>query len=186
MSKKSKKAEKKARKADEAVEDHPNLLRARDVAARQQAFSHPWNPNSEIIGVRMGAELGLKRSGVSIARIPPGKESFAPHAHHREEEWIYILMGQGLAWVDGSEIAVGAGDFMAFPAPQSAHHLKNVGADDLVYLMGGENSKMDVIDFPTLGRRMVRTGAEIMIYDQASGQPFAPSKAGKAKKAKKS
>ena len=45
-----------------------NVLRSRDIGARQQTFRHPWNPNSEITGVQLGVALGLKRVGVSIAR----------------------------------------------------------------------------------------------------------------------
>src|SRR5262249_43712630 len=128
----------------------------------------------EITGVMLARSLGLKRVGVSIARLAPGKESFVPHAHHREEEWIYILNGQGRALIDEEEIEVGAGDFMAFPTPSVAHHLVNIGQDDLVYLMGGENLDFEIADFPTLGRRMVRSGGDVTVYDLADGKPFAP------------
>ncbi len=183
MAKKAKKEKTAEAKAETKAVANPHLLRAKDIAARQQTVSHPWNPNSELIGVQLGKALGLKRSGVSIARIPPGKESYVPHAHHREEEWLYILMGEGLALVGEEEIPVGAGDFMAFPAPQITHHLKNVGADDLVYLMGGETAKMDVVDYPTLGKRMVRVGGEVTVYEIAAGEVVQAKPA--KKKAKK-
>jgi uncharacterized cupin superfamily protein len=51
--------------------------------------------------------------------MPPGKESFVYHSHHREEEWIYVLSGRGVAEIDGEEFEVGAGDFMGFPARKS-------------------------------------------------------------------
>lgn len=157
------------------------LLRAAEMAKLQRTFSHPWNPNSEIIGVRMGKHAGLKRLGVNFARVPAGKESYLPHAHAREEEWIYILYGQGTALIEGKEYEVGAGDFMAFPAPQVAHHLKNTGYEDLVYLMGGEALDMDVVDFPTLNKRMVWQGEDARAYDSDAGKnPFAPAAKKKA------
>ena len=168
MAKKAKKA--KAAEGEARAVSDPHLLRAADIAARQKSFSHPWNPNSELIGVQLGKALGLKRAGVTIARIPPGKETYVPHAHHREEEWVYILMGEGLALVGEKELSVGAGDFLAYPAPQVTHHLKNVGEGDLVCLMGGETAKMDVVDFPQHGKRGVRVGAEVTIYELASGE----------------
>nr|WP_207955978.1 hypothetical protein [Rubrobacter marinus] len=58
------------------------LVRAAEQAFR---FSHPWNPNSEIAGVRLGSPVGMSRVGVSLARVPAGKESFAYHSHYREE-----------------------------------------------------------------------------------------------------
>jgi uncharacterized cupin superfamily protein len=176
---------KKSKKAKKADGTNPHLLRAGEVSAKSERFSHPWNPNSEIVGVQLSRMLGLKRIGVSFARLAPGKESFVPHAHHREEEWLYILAGNGAALIGEDEVHVGAGDFLAFPAPQVTHHLKNIGGEDLVYLMGGENAKMDVVDFPTLNKRTVRLGANVTVYDGAVGTEFPMPKAPK-KKSKKS
>ena len=102
----------------------PYLMRAADIVARTQSFSHPWNSLSEIHGTMMGRLLGLKRTGVNFARVPPGKESFVYHSHQREEEWIYILSGEAQAEIDDSVCIVRAGDFLAFPTGV-AHHLRN-------------------------------------------------------------
>jgi uncharacterized cupin superfamily protein len=152
------------------------LLTASDIAQREQPFSHPWNPKSHLIGMQLSRALGLKRTGVSIARIPPGKESFVYHSHQREEEWLYILSGRGIAEIDGAEMEVGAGDFMAFPTPSVAHHLKNPFDQALVYLMGGENHDMEIADFPKLGRRMLRNGENIEIYNASDAKSFGPLK----------
>lgn len=152
--------------------ESPYLLRAADPRRHETTFSHPWNPNSAITGVMLGRALGLKRTGVSLARIPRGKESFVYHSHRFEEEWIYVLSGRGVAEIDGAELRVGPGDFMAFPTPSVAHHLRNAGDDDLVYLMGGENRDVEIADFPKLGRRMVREGSKVDIYDIADAKPF--------------
>ncbi|WPF88664.1 cupin domain-containing protein [Cyanobacterium aponinum AL20118] len=77
------------------------ILRAAEIADSIQTFSHPWNSKSEISGVYLGRTVGLKRTGVNFARIAPGKESFVYHSHYREEEWIYILSGRGIAEIDG-------------------------------------------------------------------------------------
>jgi uncharacterized cupin superfamily protein len=42
---------------------------------------------------------------------------------------------------------------MGFPAPSVPHLLKNPYAEELVYLMGGESLPLDVLDYPTLGKR---------------------------------
>jgi uncharacterized cupin superfamily protein len=158
------------------VSDRPNLylVRAADVAAHVQTFSHPWNPRSQITGAMLGRMTGLKRTGVSFARIPPGKESFVYHSHHTEEEWLYILSGRGTARIDGGEYAVGPGDFMGFPTPSVAHHLVNSGTEDLVYLMGGESRQLEISEFPDLGRIMVRRGEQIDTFDTKDAEPFGP------------
>ncbi|HKH76125.1 MAG TPA: cupin domain-containing protein [Rubrobacteraceae bacterium] len=92
----------------------------------------------------------------------------------REEEWVFVIPGRGVAEIDGEEFEVGAGDFMGFPAPQVAHHLRNPGDEDLVYLVGGENLEVDIADFPRLGKRMLRRGKDVEIYDVADAMGFGP------------
>ena len=161
-----------------AAQDHTLLLRAADIAAKTGTHSHPWNPKSEMRGVQLSRQVGLTRTGVSLARIAPGRESFVYHSHEREEEWLYILSGTGTAEIDGGEYAVGPGDFMGFPTPSVAHHLRNTGDEDLVYLMGGEHLDVDVSTFPRLGKRMVRMGDKLEIYDLDAARPFGPLEGG--------
>ena len=142
-----------------------NIARAADIAAHAQEFSHPWNPESLMRGTQLARSVGLKRTGVNLIRIPAGKESFAYHSHHHEEEWIYVLSGRALALIDDVEYEVGAGDFIGFPTPSVAHHLRNPGPDELVYLVGGENRDNEIADFPRLGKRLVRRGKDIEIVD---------------------
>jgi uncharacterized cupin superfamily protein len=152
----------------------PELVRAADAAAKEGTHSHPWNPKSEMHGVQLSRLAGLKRAAISLARIPPGKESFVYHSHEREEEWLYILSGAATAEIDGAEYEVGPGDFMGFPTPSVAHHLRNSGSEDLVYLMGGESLDAEIADFPKLGKKMVRVGDKVEIYDLADARPFGP------------
>ena len=151
-----------------------NIVRAADIAAHSQEFSHPWNPNSELHGTQLARSVGLKRSGVNFIRVPAGKESYVYHSHQYEEEWIYVLSGKAIALIDDAEYEVDAGDFIGFPAPSVAHLMRNPGPDDLVYLCGGENREFEVADFPKLGKRMVRTGKQLDIYDASDAQPFGP------------
>ncbi len=58
---------------------------------------HPWNPNSDIYLKRLWRVAGLERIALSIARVPPGKESFLYHRHERDEEFLFILSGHSRA-----------------------------------------------------------------------------------------
>lgn len=154
------------------MEEKKFLVKADEVAENAAGFSHPWNPNSEIIGTRLSTLVGLSRLGVSRVCIPAGKESFVYHSHHREEEWIYILSGRGVAEIDDEEFEVAAGDFMGFPTPSVAHHLRNPYDEDLIYLMGGENLDVEIGDFPRLGKRMLKRGQDVEVYDTSDAQSF--------------
>jgi uncharacterized cupin superfamily protein len=150
------------------------VVRSAETKSLEQTFSHPWNPQSSITGVQLGRRVGLRRTGVNFARVPPGKESFVYHSHEREEEWIYILAGRAIVEIADEEFEVGPGDFIGFPTPSVAHHLRNPFEEEVVYLMGGENVDVEVADFPRLGKRMIRRDTAIVIYDVADSKPFGP------------
>ena len=63
---------------------------------------------------------------------------------------------------------------MGFPAPSVAHHLSNPFDDELVYLMGGEAREAEIAEFPELGKRLVRRGNTVEIYDVDDAQAWEP------------
>ena len=154
------------------TEEYEHLVRRDRIVNEEQTFSHPWNEKSGITGTHLSRLGGLERTGVSLVRIAPGKESFAYHLHHREEEWIYVLSGRGVAHIDGRDHDIAAGDFVAFPTPSVAHQTINPHDEDLVYLMGGESRRFEIADFPSLDRRMIRTGDTTRVYALSEGEPF--------------
>lgn len=129
----------------------------------EHSFQHPLNARSKIFMRFLSEEAGMEQMGVHIGRIPPGRESFAYHTHHYEEEFLFILSGRGVADVGGEEIEVGPGDFLGFSVRQAggdegsvAHNLRNPYSEDLVYLMGGERRPFEIADFPRLRKRLIR------------------------------
>jgi uncharacterized cupin superfamily protein len=156
----------------------PTLLKAADIQAMDAfEFHHPLNPNSDIHLRFLGRATGLNRIGITLARVPAGKESFIYHAHQNEEEWVYILSGRGIAEIADQEYEVAAGDFMGFGLPQQPHHLRNPFDQDLVYLMGGEVIPLDVGIFPRLGKRVIGNRESAYIVDDAALQLFWSSQA---------
>jgi uncharacterized cupin superfamily protein len=151
---------------------HACIIRAAESTASNATFRHPWNPNSEMHGTILGRAAGLYRAGVNLIRVPPGKESFAYHAHLHEEEWIYVLSGRAVIESGNTQHEIAAGDFIAFPTPSEPHLLRNTSAEDIVYLTGGERSHFDVADFPRDGKRMVRIGERATVYKLSEGQTF--------------
>jgi uncharacterized cupin superfamily protein len=136
----------------------PLLTRRAITELPETHVRHPWNPNADVYLKRLSRIAGLRRVSLSIARVPPGKESFLYHRHERDEEFLFILSGHGRAEIGEDVFEVGAGDFMGFPAPSGPpHHLTNPFREDLVYLMGGESSGYDIGYFPKLGRWLVFT-----------------------------
>ncbi|MEM9538429.1 MAG: cupin domain-containing protein [Cyanobacteria bacterium P01_E01_bin.42] len=153
------------------TEQEHSLLKASEIEAMDALeFHHPLNPNSEIYMRFLGRAVGFERIGITIARVPPHKESFIYHSHQNEEEWVYILSGRGIAEIGDREYEVEPGDFMGFGLPQQPHHLRNPFAEDLVYLMGGEAGRLDVGVFPRLGKRVIMDGESASIVEDSALQ----------------
>jgi uncharacterized cupin superfamily protein len=153
------------------------LLTAAELAATPEVHvRHPFNPSSDVFLRSLGRPVGLKRLSLSLARVPPGKESFIYHSHERDEEFLYIISGRGQAEIGEKIYEVGPGDFMGFPAPSVGHHLRNPYDEDLVYLMGGEHSGLDIGTFPRIGKRVIFAESGIWSVDEASLRPMSFTK----------
>lgn len=142
------------------MEDAKLVWKAAEIRAQEKPFAQRLNPGSFFFGTPLSRLTGLQRAHVSQARIPPGKDSFAYHAHLLEEEWLFIISGTGIVELGATEHSVGPGDFVAFPAGSSPHLIKNRSADELVYLMGGDNQPLEVVDYPRLGQRYLLQATE--------------------------
>ncbi len=151
----------------------PYLVKASKIQELpEQRFQHPLNANAVRRTKSIGDWVGLERLGVHLVRVEPGRDTTQFHYHHQEEEFIYILSGQGIATIGEAEYKVGPGDFMGFTAPSQPHSLSNLLDQDLVYLMGGERRSVDICDYPRLKQRLVRTGEDRQLYHWHDLQQF--------------
>ncbi|MES1201156.1 MAG: cupin domain-containing protein [Pseudomonadota bacterium] len=151
------------------------LWRAAETGQHARPFTQKLNPNSLFRAVGLSRLAGMERAHVSLVRLPPGKDSFAYHAHMLEEEWIYIVSGRAIAEIDGDSVEVGPGDFMGFATPSVPHLLRNTFAEECVYLMGGEDKPIDVVSYPDLGKRflLMQTDKGTEFYELGEAQkPF--------------
>ncbi len=137
-------------------------------------FAHPFNPNSDLKMIPLSDRVGMQRAQLVLGRIAPGKESFVPHAHALQEEYIFILEGGGEIEINGVRAAVRPGDYVGFPIDGAVHQLYNTGATELVYLMGGERTPVDFSTFPTIGKVGVWAEGAMRYFDEAAAKKFRP------------
>ncbi|CAE6446048.1 unnamed protein product [Rhizoctonia solani] len=116
--------------------------------------------------VTLGAQLGLHtdRWGINLESLPHGTRSAIPHAHSSRDEFVYVVSGSGLVWLDGHTYDLEPGDCVGFPAGTGeAHALIKDGVPDagwedeyeervkggpLVLLVVGENGRNDRVWYP--------------------------------------
>jgi uncharacterized cupin superfamily protein len=154
--------------------DQPNpIVRTKELKPEDGfPFRHPLNPNSEAQFYRLSRPAGLQRSHVNMLRVPPGKEAFILHRHSVQEEWSYIVEGEGTAQIGDEKIKVAAGDFIAFPLSGKAHTIVNTGTRDLVYLTGGEDTPYDIGHFPTLNKMIVFKPEGVDLIDGSAARSY--------------
>jgi uncharacterized cupin superfamily protein len=135
-------------------------------------FAHPFNPNSDLRMIPLSDRVGMQRAQLALGRIAPGKESFIPHAHATQEEFIFILAGAGEIEINSVRAALGPGDYVGFPTDGAVHQLYNTGTVELVYLMGGERTSVEYSRFPTISKIGVWAEGAMRYFDEAAAKKF--------------
>src|ERR1700733_5537119 len=87
---------------------------------------------------KLGDAAGLTQFGVNLLRLPPGSWSSQRHWHTAEEEFVWVVSGQGVLVTNEGEQVMNAGDCAAFPAGvANGHHIQNRSDQELVLLEVG-------------------------------------------------
>ena len=123
------------------------------------------------IGSAVGKKLGLKKIGINIETIPPGRRTSWPHAESEEEEFAFVLEGAPDVWIDGEIFALKAGDFVAFPAGTGiAHTFINNSSSSVRLLVGGDqNIKTNKINYPLHPARNESMKQQDRFWENAPG-----------------
>ncbi|CAN7519177.1 cupin domain-containing protein [Phenylobacterium sp. LjRoot225] len=101
---------------------------------------------------KLGDAAGLTQFGVNLLRLPPGQWSAQRHWHTAEDEFVYVLEGEGVLVTDEGEQALKAGDCAGFPAgAPNGHHIQNRSDRELVLLeVGSRRPAEDACDYPDI------------------------------------
>ena len=100
------------------------IISGKDVPVQQ-------SPGRNLQGLATAETLGAQLLSMCHLECPPGATVRPVHSHRDTEELMYILEGQGEAWVDGETAPFRAGDVVLLPA-NALHMVRNTGATPLV------------------------------------------------------
>jgi uncharacterized cupin superfamily protein len=89
----------------------------------------------------LSKRVGLSQMGVSLRSTEPGFKSTNRHFHTVEEEWVFVLSGEGFVRIGPHRLPVRSGSFIGFPQGPRPHHFEASGEQPLVFLEGGERRK---------------------------------------------
>jgi uncharacterized cupin superfamily protein len=97
----------------------------------------------------LGDVFGLANFGVNHTRLAPGAQSTLRHAHAKQDEFIYILVGNPVLVTDAGETPLSPGMCAGFKAGTgNGHQLLNRTTADVVYLEIGDRAPGDAVTYP--------------------------------------
>jgi len=124
---------------------HPNIINTSEVEARVESRGTKFG----FKGRRLGPLVGAKSIGSSLIEIEPGRQAFPNHYHTANEEAVYVLEGKGHVRIGKEEIAIEAGDYIAFPVgPETSHSIRNSSNAPLKMLCISTLHPVEVIGYP--------------------------------------
>ncbi len=132
---------------------------AADTAPAQRGTDYPeafaGNIN-ERTNRALGDAFGLTNFGVNLVCLPIGEISSQRHWHSNEDELVYVLQGEMTLITDASEQTIGPGMTVGFPAGvENGHQLVNRSSADAVFLVVGDRSPNDTVEYPDIDLRYV-------------------------------
>lgn len=130
----------------------PVALVAAEVPVRERPSAYPAPFAARLAGRDkrvLGDPFGLCNFGVNRTTLAPGAISALRHAHALQDEFVYVLEGELVLVTDAGRTPLRAGMCAGFRAGTGdAHHLRNEGARDAVYLEVGDRTLGDTAIYP--------------------------------------
>jgi mannose-6-phosphate isomerase-like protein (cupin superfamily) len=87
-------------------------------------------PGRELQWLVTPETIGAEKISMAVMDCPPGSTVRPLHSHRDIEEILFILEGEGEAWVDGEVAPFKQGDAVLFPV-NSKHMVRNTGTTSL-------------------------------------------------------
>ena len=89
--------------------------------------------------MRVGPDLGARRTGATVYELPPGEAVCPYHYEHGEEEWLLVLEGRASVRTPEGTEQLGPFELAFFPTgPAGAHQVRNETSARVRVLMWSE------------------------------------------------
>ncbi len=120
----------------------------------------------------LGNALGLKKIGVNLTTLPPGKESSMRHFHTLEDELVFVLDGEVVLRTDEGEQVLSAGTCAGFPAgAKNGHQLVNRSDRPARYLEISNRDPQDSAEYPDVDLAYRKAPDGSAVFTRRDGTP---------------
>ena len=135
-----------------------------DVPFREKVTSYPEPFAARMQGRQkrqLGEFFGLQNFGVNLTHLAPSAISSLRHAHTKQDEFLYIVMGHPTLHTNEGQLQLSPGMCVGFRAGTgNAHNLHNETADEVLYLEMGDRMPGDEVSYPEDDLQVVRIGGK--------------------------
>jgi uncharacterized cupin superfamily protein len=99
--------------------------------------------------IRVGAQLGAARTGLSVYELPPGQAIGPYHFEDPDEEWLLVVSGKPTLRHPGGEEQLEPWDLVFFPpGPAGAHLVRNTSESPARVAMFSSTSAAGAVVYP--------------------------------------
>ena len=121
----------------------------------------------------LGDAFGLRRIGVNLTTLMPGRQSSMRHCHDREDELVYLLEGEVVLVTDQGEERLTAGMVAGFAAGAgNAHHMVNRSQQPARYLEISNRDAADTAFYADVDLAYGRAADGSVIFTRKDGSPY--------------
>jgi uncharacterized cupin superfamily protein len=122
---------------------------------------------------RLGDYYGLSNFGINLTELAPGSVSALLHHHSKQDEFIYIVLGNPILVLDDREYLLKPGDCCGFKAGAGiGHQLINKSKSAVFYLEIGDRTAGDFPAYPNDDLKLSRIGDGPWIITHKDGTPY--------------
>jgi uncharacterized cupin superfamily protein len=156
----------------------PVAVVAADASARTKPSNYPEPFASRMAGREkrpLGDLFGLTNFGVNLTRLAPGGVSALRHAHSKQDEFVYIVVGRPTLVTDSGQTLLSPGMCAGFRAGTgNAHHLVNLTNEDVSFLEIGDRTSGDAATYPDDDIQAALGPSGTWQFARKDGTPYEP------------
>ena len=134
----------------------PKIDLAKAPSFKGSRYPQPFDaPCQGRAAVQAGIAGGLTQFGVNLVTLAPGAWASQRHWHEKEDEFVYVLLGDLVLVEDDGEVTLRPGDCAAWKAGvRNGHHLINrSGSNEARFLVVGTRDNEDWGEYPDIDLR---------------------------------
>ena len=120
----------------------------------------------------LGIAVDLTQFGVNLTKLEPGAATSIRHWHENEDEFVYVLQGEGVLIEDDGETILKAGDCAGWKAKvPNGHCIVNRSKADVLLLEVGTRAPSERAHYPGSDLKFERDGTSVRVL-HLNGEPY--------------